>query len=194
MRKTIILTVFIAVLITSTSFAQGKSITRVHELGLTFSSLSSFGLNYKTGSEKNLLRLSALFLSGSANWGKGNDPNTGAGIALFLGFEHRIGIGKNLDLKVGSDFGIFYNYNKEGGDYPSTVWQITPSVSFVFGACYYIGDKFVLSAEITPNLAYSYRHETTHMTDGTEVVQTSNNIYFGLNNNASLTLAYRFGK
>ncbi|MEI6898731.1 MAG: hypothetical protein WCL00_02540, partial [Bacteroidota bacterium] len=171
-----------------------KQFVKMHELGLTFSSLNSFGLNYKTGSEKKLLRLSALFLNASTDWGKGKDPITGAGVDLRIGFERRIAIVKNLDLKVGSDFGIAFNYNREGGDYPTTVWQVSPVVAFVFGACYYIGDKFVLSAEVNPSLSYGYRHSINHMTNGGEVVTTSNSVYFGLNNIASLTLAYRFGK
>ena len=104
MKKIFIITMIIVLVVANITLAQDKTSTKVHELGLTFSSLNSFGLNYKTGTEKKLLRLSALFLTASTSWGKGNDPATGAGFSVSIGCERRIRNRQEPRSKIGLRF------------------------------------------------------------------------------------------
>ena len=75
------------------TYAQQENSLRIHQVGITFTSLNQFGINYKTGNEKTLLRLSLLSLNlrNQAEWGRPEDSldvkTQGYGVGFRLGFE-----------------------------------------------------------------------------------------------------------
>jgi len=182
------------------SFSQDQPSLKVHELGLTFSNLDNFGIRYKTGNEKTLLRLTFVALNISSNKISGQNQtdqtNTGMGAGFRIGFEKRIHLVQNFHLLLGSDLGISYTYNQqENGDNKATQWVVSPAIYFVFGAAYQAGQHFIISAEITPSLFYNYGKQKTTQTGYNDIDITNSTIAFGLsNNNASITVAYRLAK
>jgi hypothetical protein len=192
-------------------FAQQEKSLRIHQVGINFSSLNSFGLHYKTGNEKTLLRLSllSLNLTKSSSWGRPQDSidnkSNQSGAGFRLGFEKQVPIVAKLNFIWGLEAGCNYNYGKmkvESGYYfnkqESTSWSVTPLINLVLGITYSISDHIVIGAEILPMISYSYGKTHTTITNPSysrETEETSSTFSFGLtNSSASLTLAYRFGK
>ena len=196
MKKIIIASLIVILSGANVSFAQDHSSKKVHELGLTFSSLNNFGMTYKCGNEKTLFRLTALYLNANSIWGENQSKLSGVGTSIKFGFEKRINVVTNFNLFIGSDFGISFSYNKnDGGGAITKQWGVSPGISFVFGVGYHIGKNFIVSAEIAPTLMYVYEKEKISSDAGIITTSTHNNIIFGLtNNNASITIAYRFSK
>ncbi len=186
-------------------FAQHEKSLRIHQVGLNFSSLNSFGLHYKTGSEKTLLRLSllSLNLNQNSNWGRAEDSldmkQQSYGIGFTLGFEKRIPIISHFDFIWGLQAGSYYTYHKNKSEsktngYESSEWRITPLIEAVLGVNYTISDHLVIGAEIAPGIMYSFGKTTsTANTKTVEITNSTFGFYF-TNNSANLSLAYRFGK
>jgi hypothetical protein len=207
MKKITLFTLGIFFLAANFSFAQDQNPLKVRELGLTFSNLDNFGLRFKCGSEKTLLRLTALLVNLNLNneYGRTQDSidnkSAGYGFEFRVGFEKRIVVVPKFNLILGSDLGIGYNYNyvKYESSYyyqnqDRTQWNVTPAIYFVFGAAYHIGAYFIVSAELTPYLSYSFG-KVTQTFSATETVTTQNRFAFGVSNGgASITIAYRFVK
>jgi len=182
-------------------FAQDKTPSKAREFGLTFSNLDNFGILYKTGNDKTLLRLSLLALNLNTYHDYGRDIDsidhkyTGMGAGFRIGFEKRILLVKNLNLILGSEIGISYSSNRQEDDnYKITQWNLSPGADFIFGVAYQPGEHFIISAEVTPGLAYLFGKSNVTRNHVTNEV-TTNNLIFGLsNNNAAITIAYRFSK
>jgi len=186
-------------------FAQENAIPKIHEVGITFSNLNQFGLNYKTGSEKTLLRLSLLSMNlGNTNqWGKSEDSldvkHQSYGAGVRIGFEKRVPVVAHFNFIWGLEAGLNFNYDKLkykdiSTHYETTNWSIAPLVNLVLGANYTFGEHLVIGAEITPYIQYSIGK--SKYTRETQTRETTNSGFgFGFNNNsASLSVAYRFGK
>ena len=185
--------------------AQQKTTSSIHQVGINFSSLKSFGLHYKTGNEKTMLRLSLISMNLGivSEWGRPEDSldyktqNFGAGFRL--GFEKRVPIAARFDFIWGIEAGCNFNYNKQkaesqNSNFERTAWQLTPLVDLIAGVQYTIADHLVIGAEITPGIQYSFgKVKSSPKTLADET--TSSSFSFGFSNNsASLSLAYRFGK
>jgi hypothetical protein len=194
---------------------QGRK--RVYDIGLTFYNLNQFGINFKTGSEKSLLRIKVLAL----NFGSGNSdsPNyiqyyyidsdgqfhyswsvdlqkiVSKGGELEIGFEKRIDLMKNFQLSLGADAGISYtSYHSSllANNYLS--WELDPSLFLVAGVNYQIGEHFIITAEISPHLSYHYGLVKIDDNGITREYPISG-FYLGLTNQAaSITVAYRLTK
>ncbi len=205
MKKTVLTFTLLFALISGASFAQQNPKTRIHQVGINFSTLNSFGLHYKTGNEKTLLRLSflSLNLGSSAEWGKPEDSldyktqNYGAGFRL--GFEKRVQVVSQLNFIWGLEAGLNYTYNKQSAEYPNsnftrTEWHMTPLVDVVIGLTYTIANHLVVGVEITPGIQYSFG-KVKNITETQTSENTTSSFGFGFNNNAAaLSVAYRFGK
>jgi len=205
MKKNIVCFALLFALVSGAAFAQQEKSLRIHQVGIKFSSLNSFGLQYKTGGEKTLLRLSVLSLNMGQNaiWGKPKDSldikssNYGAG--FLIGFEKRIPVSAKLDFIWGLEAGVSYVYQKQkqastGNDYESKDWRLSPGVDVILGVNYTFSDHLVLGAEITPGIYYAYGKTKTTMNSVTSE-RTNSTFGFGFDNtSAALTLAYRFGK
>ena len=201
MKKTVLTILLLFFFGVNLSFAQDQTSSKIHELGLTFSNLDNFGIRYKCGNQKILLRFSALSMNLSSNndWGRTQDSidrkSTGYGAGFRIGFEKRIVVVPDFCLLLGSDLGFAYNYSKT--DYGNGVlkdWRITPEIFFVFGAAYQIGKNVVISAEVAPSLNYTHGRQQI-IRSGSDTEITLNDVRFGLSNyGASITLAYKFIK
>ncbi|MEI7663265.1 MAG: hypothetical protein WCK34_13740 [Bacteroidota bacterium] len=191
-------------------FAQQENKLHYTQAGITFSSLNNFGLTFKTGGEKTLLRVSLLSLNlgKSSNQGRVQDSidasTSSYGVGFRLGFERHLPIYNHFDFIWGFEAGCSYTNQKQKrnmsglyNDYESNSWSIIPLADVILGVTYTISDHLVLGAEITPGVQYSFgKTKTTNYTGITSTTeQTNKNFNFGFNNNAaSLSLAYRFGK
>jgi len=205
MKNKILSTVVISLIMISNAFAQEPKSVKIHELGLTFANFDNFGIRYKTGNEKTLLRITVLAMNiGSTNnWGKESDSTSYKyfryGVGFRFGFEKPINIVKNFNLYYGLDLtgGFNYQRSKNEGQYYSnssdTSWSISSGISFVFGGTYHLGDHFRFSAEISPYIQYQFGEEARN---GYQNINMKTHEFdFGFSNSgASITVAYRFNK
>ena len=206
MKNKILSTIAISLLLITNAFAQDQKPVKIHEIGLTFASLDNFGIRYKTGNEKTLLRITILAMNINSNnaWGEEEDSidikNSGYGAGFRIGFEKPIPIVKNFNLFYGLDLIGDFNYQKIKQEerfynYHNTSWSISSGLAFVFGGTCSLGDHFRFSAEISPSLRYAYQNNKTTTNGQPEVTTQSNNVGFGLGNyGANLTIAYRIIK
>jgi hypothetical protein len=160
------------------------------EVGLYFSSLDAFGIRYKFGNEKHMLRLTALSLSGgsySNDIGNGSTQNQSSfGAGLSFGIEFPVKITDNFNFYYGGQLGTSYYYSKNEttSNDASKVNSFGGSAGFILGFMYSINSSISLSAEIVPAINYNYSKQGE---------STSSGFGFGLNNaTAGLTLGYRF--
>ncbi|HTX87969.1 MAG TPA: hypothetical protein VMC08_03190 [Bacteroidales bacterium] len=213
MKKSILLCTILLCAIVIPVVAQEEKPEKVKEIGLSFYNLNSFGVRYKTGTSKMLLRMNLVALD--LGYLKSNTETFDSvpvklghfGVGFNLGFEKRIPVVKNLDFLIGLDLGANYGYswNKQT-DTPSyylykvTTWSITPMLDLVLGLNYHIGKKFCLSAEFDPYLSFTYGHFTTvkqyqESSDENKTTYIHREVGFGASNtSASITLSYVIGK
>jgi hypothetical protein len=208
MKNKILSTLVISLLLITNAFAQEQKPVKIREIGLTFANLDNFGIRYKTGNEKTLLRITmlAMNITSDNTWGRETDStsikSSGYGAGFRIGFEKPIAIVKNFDLFYGLDLIGGFNYQKRKSEglyqnynYNSTSWSISSGLAFVFGGTYSLGDHFRFSAEISPSLQYSFVEQKNSTSGNEDIELQSHNIGFGLSNNgASITVAYRFNK
>ena len=200
MKNKMLLTSVITLLLIGNAFGQEQP-SKIHELGLTFTGLNSFGISYKTGTEKTLFRVSTVWLNLFSTHAKNQNidsiksNNLTSGVAFRIGFEKPISIKKNFSLFYGADLAGEFSYSKATNwngsmNTTSSSWIVSPGVSFVFGGSYLIGEHFRISAELLPTLSYLYKHDNNGGT-----IYNTNRVGFGLSNSgANITVAYRFSK
>jgi len=179
------------------------------EVGLVFRNLDSFGLSYKTGSEKALWRFNSLLISGNKMEQKSdNETNeqSSTGISVSFGREYRKSIVDDLELRYGAD--IFFSYTKSKVVYDDqnytaykrsmeqTVYR--PGINLVFGFNYVLNQKIVIGVELLPSFSYSTGNsvETNYYETGDEEIKSDISGYsYGLtNSSAMISIAYRFLK
>lgn len=191
--------VILLVLIPLFSMAQDAK-SKIHEVGINFSNLNSFGIRYKCGNDNTLLRLTLLSVNAYKNNSKPDSTAINAsaiGIGFNIGFEKRKSITDKLDFYYGLDLLTSFlssSRNNIRYDDKTDNWTITAGPGFVLGLDFKINNAITLSAEVVPSLRYSYG-ETTNTSNSAETKQTNTGYNFGLNTTgANLTLAYRFRK
>lgn len=206
MKTRTLLIAIVTLLVSSGLFAQESPPRHYNQFGVNFTSLNSFGLHFKTGSEKTLFRLNllALDLGQNSEWGRSQDSIdnkiSSFGCGIRVGFEKHIPVVAQFDFIWGIEAGINMNYMKTQqheiyyNDYGSTVWSVAPLVDVVLGATYTISDHLVFGAEITPGIRYSFGKTKSTYPNNT-IETTDSDFSFGFSNNsANLSVAYRFGK
>ena len=186
--------------------AQDTKTVRIHQLGINFSNLNSFGIHYKTGSDKTLFRVSLVTINMALSkaWGREEDSveqkSGDMGAGFMLGFEKQIPVINNLDFLWGIEIGCsyFFDKNNYSSSYPNSEtsqWAVTPGIYLVLGASYTVKEHFVFGAEITPGIWDRYSRQITKSNGETKSERTMNSIGFGFTtSSASLSIAYRFGK
>jgi hypothetical protein len=205
MKNHVLTLTMLLAFVSSSVFAQQSPETKIHQIGISFSSLNQFGINYKSGNEKTLLRMSLLYmnLANYSDWGRPEDSlemkQQSYGFGFRLGFEKHVPIVARLDFIWGLEAGGNFSYQTLKNDQVNyhadrTSWTVTPLVDVVLGVTYTFADHLVVGAEVTPFIQYSFGKSKT--TSSTQTVETTSSaLNFGFNsNNANLTLAYRFGK
>jgi hypothetical protein len=192
---------FIILLCLSTShFLVAQETVKRKEIGLAFSSFDSFGLTFRTGTDKSLWRFNTLFISGgkidqirdsSAN------KSTHGGFHIQIGKEYRKAIVEDLQLRLGVDISFSYSKAKSYSDvssYNRSTEQTTyiPGINLVFGLNYFLNDKFMIGAELLPNFSYTTGTSVEKNSLATFKSDMSGFSYGISNNSALLSLAYRF--
>lgn len=197
MKKALLVSMTILSIMPLFSIAQDAA-PKVREVGLNFSNLNNFGIRYKCGTDKTLLRLTLLSINGSSNVSElGPDLNnqSNLGFGFNIGFEKRKVINEKFDFYYGLDLLTSYNYSTfEQYDTNRETWSASPGLGLVLGLRYKISNEFNISAEVVPSFRYSTSN-TSSTFNGVTQEWTNSGYSYGINNSsASLTLAYRFGK
>ncbi|CAL2076024.1 hypothetical protein [Tenacibaculum sp. 190524A05c] len=199
MKKTLLSLLLLCATISTTVAQEGE---KRQEVGINFSSLNSFGLNYKTGTSKNLWRFSVLALNLNNTESETDDPVRGddeqfnIGAQVSIGKEFRKDITKNLEFRYGFDVAFAYNNNKFTRDattfFETERTTYTPSLAGVIGVNYVFNDNLAFGVELLPRFSYTTGDFTE--TTGTNVINGDISSYaFGFGNNpAQLSLSYRF--
>lgn len=185
---------------------QGRK--RVYDIGLTFSGFTSFGVNFKTGSEKTLFRFTALVLnlhSTTIQHIEGDSLFTleavKQSIALNIqaGVEKRFELAKNLTLIAGIDAGFIYSSTKTPVATNLNSYQdrnIAPEICLVGGISYQIIPHLLVSLEFIPSFYYTFTTEKeiyyNQKYSGTNKFQTFD--ISASTQNIQLTLTYRISK
>lgn len=197
MKKVLLVSMTIFSIMPLLSIAQDAA-PKVREVGLNFSNLNNFGIRYKCGTEKTLLRLTLLSINGSSNASDvgldlSNQSNLGFG--FNIGFEKRKVINEKFDFYYGLDLLTSYNYSTfKQYDTNRETWSASPGLGLVLGLRYKISNEFNISAEVVPSFRYSTGNTSSTLNGVTQEWPTSGYSYGINNSSASLTLAYRFGK
>ncbi len=207
MKKYVLLFTMLLAAMSTSLFAQQENPLHYYQLGMNFSSLNSFGMHFKTGNDKTLLRVSLLNVSLglTSTQGRTSDSidikNITSGAGIRVGFEKHVALSGKVNFIWGFEAGANFSFQKQKqnmsgvyNDYETTTWNVAPMVDAVLGVTYTLSDHFVFGAEITPNVSYGIgKTKTTRNSQSTE----TNNYNFScaLNtNSAGLSIAYRFGK
>jgi len=179
---------------------------RQKELGITFSDLDSYGLTYRFGKSDRLWRLSSgigRLNVGSQDLGASNETadNLDLLVRVAVGREYRKPIlAEALAFRYGIDLVCSYDYssreeNDSSGqkivDIESTT--ISGGFDFIIGVNYSFRNRFIIGAEITPNLTYSVGESSNYdVVSETTTTNNRNNFYLDLNNLATLSIVYAF--
>jgi len=187
---------------------QGQS--RQNEVGLVFSSVNSFGLTFKTGTEKGLWRFTALNLSGN-NQKNDQDSSTtknhSNGFGVKFGYEFRKTVVGNLQFRYGADLTFSFNHFKNELDDKSVYYHnnttesttYSPGINLVLGFNYVFLNKFVVGIEALPYLTFSTgkitnTNSTVNYTSSLTTTTKTTGITYGLSNTSLMvSLVYRFG-
>lgn len=201
MKKTIL--IFLAIVVVVLVNAQNTS--KQKELGLSFRSINSFGINFKTGSEKSLWRFSTLYGQGMKEKSISDSLESiqsSNSASLKIGKEYRKSISDHLEMRLGADlsFGISSRNSEEDDlsidnyDYARSRITFEPGLNFVFGFNYLINETLLIGAEILPGFNYVMgkdKHDPSYEEDIIE--NKIRGFRYGLSNtSAQLILACRF--
>jgi len=196
-----LLLVFILPLASLTLYAQEASKQR--EVGLTFRSLDSFGMTFRTGTTRALWRFNTVFLSGNKETFSADSVDSEAsssGFNLSIGREFRKPVNENLTLRFGAD--VTFRYSKYrnqtndksivNDDYISERTTYGPGIELVFGLNYALGKNFIIGAELLPSFQYHTGKSTTSSLYYEKTESDISGFSYGLTNAVMLSLVYVF--
>jgi hypothetical protein len=209
--KKLLLVLLVLSLTFSISAQQSK---KIKEVGIVFSDLDNFGFSYKTGTDRQLYRFNALFLSGSkfnvendfgdnynSTYDVSNQDNV-FGFNVSVGKEFRKSLSSRVDFRYGLDLSFNMRNTTDKNTYinSQSVLELRsnktstyqPGVNLVLGLNYRLSDQFVLGAEVLPYFGYEFGERKTTI-DSDEYVQKISGYSFNLSSSSLLlSLAYRF--
>lgn len=200
MKKSLV--ILIALSFSMTAMAQESNCQK--ELGIVFSSLNSFGMTFKSGTEKSLWRFQTVLISGSSVENNNSGvvrKDTDLGFGFQIGKEFRKKIIDQVELRLGGDLSFSYNSSKEEFEYESVLTPdrtskrttIRPGLKFVFGLNYVIKDRLVIGAELMPGFSYMIGKRKEKVGDTEEMEFDDSGLSFGISNgSALLSIAVRF--
>ena len=194
MKKTIYLIGLFLIIQLSSSAQDNKS--KINELGVSISG-STFGIRYKSGNDKTLLRLTLLSTSGSMNKQKtpsdSKSKSNNFGLGFNVGFEKRKSVSDNFYLYYGSDLINSFDRNKYENDSPASVNKhasYSVGLGFILGFHYKINSKINISSEIIPSIIYS-NEKYSNDQNGNITESSYSGLDYGLNyNSINLTLSF----
>jgi len=185
------------------------------EAGLAFydlGDLGDIGLIYRFGHNKALWRISAFSSNGSDetfdNGVTNPEDRNYFSIGATMGREWRWNITDHFQFRAGADMRFFYSSSsssREGedpdqNDYSkeeSTDMLYRPGINFIGGFNYVINNKFVLGAELSPSIIYTfYSYERTVQRGDFEeesIERTQEGIVYNLwSDRVLISFLYRF--
>lgn len=188
------LLVSICLLLGLNSFAQkeSKKGPKIHEIGFSITSGLDFGFIYKTGTEKSVLRLQALFLNGS-NQIQSGGSNNNYGVGFSLGREYRTNIVDNLFFIYGFGGGLSYSGQSaaSSGFVGASAHIFSPKINLILGFNYVLKERWIFSIETLPYLQSDIGLQSI----GGNLDINNVVISYGLNMaSVRLVIAHRFGK
>lgn len=202
----------ITFVITFTSFftfaQENKEVTenstnnpKVKELGIIFSNFDNYGLTFRIGNQKRLLRINTLSFknyqeSNSSDYTNKVIQNTSIGTSI--GIEFRKNVTNEFQLRAGVD-GIYrytktISQNKQSEtDYYNEQRINTYGLGLVLGANYVYREKLVLGVEIVPSYTIKRGQEKNQQALADIAAQKIKGSSFDLSNESvKLSIAYRF--
>jgi hypothetical protein len=201
MKKILLISISLA--ISLSILAQEKS--KQQEVGLIFNDLNSFGLTFKTGTNRSMWRFNTLLIAGdNINYESDSYNNRRSNTALYFKFgkEFHYVLVDNLEFRVGAD--VLFNLQKNKDvftnnliDNYSTIRESViyeSGINLIFGLNYVINNKLIIGAEILPYISYTTGNNTAkNGNSSNENVQDISEYSYGLSNqSAMLSIAYRF--
>ncbi len=181
------------------------SITAAHaqsekrrEAGLLFRGVNNFGLTYRSGTENKLWRYSLL--SGGLSSGNFSNANTeeasrAFSLGLQVGREFRKPLAEQLHVRYGADLLASVGQNKRtidnaplgSNDIEVTTTNWSAGVGFVLGLNYTFAKRFILGAEVIPQLTYgANRSKNQPLPSGTTTKSEGNGFDFSFNSSTAL--------
>lgn len=214
MKKSLLVLTVIALIFSLSSHGQ----TKQREVGLVFSSLNSFGLTFRMGTDKSLWRFTALSVSGDnsvekvtggsslTGLGDYDIKNTDIGFAIKAGHEWRKRITGGLEFRIGGDLSFTYSQSKTETDYKNSDYfdrlrksnTYIPGINLVLGFNYVLFEHYVFGVEFMPGFSYSTGSSTEKNINGNipnEIKSKFSGFDYGFSTGSVLlSVLYRFGK
>lgn len=194
MKKTFYLIGLLLIIQLSSSAQEDKN--KINELGVSISG-STFGIRFKSGNEKTLLRLTLLSTSGNLNIQKtpsdSKSKSNNFGLGFNAGFEKRKSVSEDFYLYYGSDLINSFNRHTYEVESPTGVTKqasYSVGLGFILGFHYKINSKINISSEIIPSIIYTTQKYSSEL-GGDFSESTLSRLDYGLNNNSiNLTLSF----
>jgi len=193
MKKSIFLIVAFALI---SLFANAQEVnSKIRDLGFNFTG-SQFGVRFKAGNEKTLLRLTLLSLYGNTTWNESQSSestNNQQGIGFDIGFERRKALDENISFYLGSD--LLTSFDSYSGKIPSSGDRyenstLSAGLGFVIGVNFRVSDRMNISTEVVPAVIYSHT-KTESETQFGDTESTSNGLNYGLSTKGiNVTLSF----
>lgn len=199
--KTILL-IFISLYLSGSVFSQENE--RQKEIGIAFYSLSSFGLEYRTGNPKALWRFNTAFINGGSQFiNQINDKmriDSDFSVNAGIGREFRSGNSGDLGFKYGFDLGFGYwnstfrtkdKVDKDENEFNRRI-SFGPQFNLMLGINYTINNKIIIGAEILPNVSLSKSLKKKGNNQDVEIFDKTWVLDYGLSNSGiKLTVAVK---
>jgi hypothetical protein len=174
------------------------------EVGVVFRNIHSFGITYRTGTDRALWRISGFSVGASKDESYGGQTNISkysrAGLGLQLGREFRKPITDQFQYRYGLDLACYYNVSTTNTTSPyqhmkTTIRTFMPGIVGVFGINFLVNSHFLVGAEIEPRFSYIMAHQNDkNLLDDTETERDIPGFNFSVQNVVALTLVYSFHK
>lgn len=164
--------------------------SRQQEAGISFRDIHSFGLIYKSGTNRSLWRFSAFSSNGGVTWHKNreNEASYNFNIQAAAGKEFRKLLTENIEARYGLDLtmGLEYYRQLQGDRDPFISTKYIPGINLVVGMNYIINNRLVIGAELLPYISYSYDHYPEND------YKNFSGVVYGFSNTLTFSAAYRF--
>lgn len=171
------------------------------EVSVNFTSLNEFGLSYKSGTAKSLWRYHLLNIYAGINDSENEsntNENTNYGIGITLGKEFRKPVTDHLEFRYGFDIGANYasykNISKTNNpiEFENKFTYFVPRINGVIGVNYIFNKNIAFGIELLPGISYATTTGKNINNDIESKTETSSFNFNLSNNNARISLAYRF--
>lgn len=175
------------------SFGQEKG--KAKEIGLAFNNFDKFGFVYKIGHQKSMWRFNVIALRNSKS--EVEEPeeldseSKNIGFNFSLGKEYYSDLATNFQFKYGWDLSYRYAKNEAESNQNNKLEakHRDYGIDLVLGVNYPVSKHIILGAEVTPGFNWG---KSEQKQNGQKTRETTNYGFGFSNNNARITLSYRF--